>query len=55
MLWCSEINPSKCDVAHGDVVKGNALVRTHIYAAFLSYTGSMKEAVEMYTKAKMYR
>jgi hypothetical protein len=56
MLWCTEAPAGhKSEAPHEDVVKGNQLVRTHIYAAFLYYSGSWRDAVEIYRKAKMYR
>lgn len=55
MLWCSEINPSKSDLSCDDIIKGNSIVRVHIFAAFLYYNGSLKEAIEIYRKAKMYK
>jgi hypothetical protein len=56
MLWCTEAPTGhKSEAPHEDVIKGNMLVRTHIYAAFLYYSGSWRDAVEMYRKAKMYR
>lgn len=43
------------DISHADIVKGNSLVRTHVYAAFLRYNNSWSEAIEVYRKASMYR
>ena len=56
MLWCTE-SPSgpKSEAPHADVIIGNQLVKTHIYAGFLCYNGSWQDAVEIYRKAKMYR
>lgn len=56
MLWCSECCSNvKPDLSNADLVKGNALAKTHIYAGFLCYNGSWTEAVEVYRKANMYR
>jgi hypothetical protein len=56
MLWCSEsCSNAKPDLSNPELVKGNALARTHIYAGFLCYNGSWTEAMEVYQKAKMYR
>jgi hypothetical protein len=55
MLWCSEIAPQKPDLSCDDIVKGNNIIRTHIFAAFLYYNGSTKDAIAMYRRAKMYR
>lgn len=55
MLWCSEIVPPKMELSCEDIVKGNNIVRTHIFAAFLYYNGSSKDAIAMYRRAKMYR
>ena len=57
MLWCTETpsSQSKSNIPHADLVKGNMLVKTHMYAGFLCYNGSWRDAVEMYRKSKMYR
>ena len=57
MLWCSEAPSavSRPDIPSADLVEGNLLVKTHIYAGFLCYNGSWQDAVEMYRKSKMYR
>jgi len=56
MLWCSEsCSNAKTDLSNTEIVKGNALARTHLYAGFLCYNGSWTDAVEVYRKANMYR
>jgi len=56
MLWCAESSASmRSDMPHHDVVKGNRLVRIHLYAGFLCYNGSWRDAMEVYRKAKIYR
>jgi hypothetical protein len=55
ILWCSEMTSSNPDIPYADIVKGNSLVRTHLYAGFLYYNGSWNEAVGVYRKAAMYR
>jgi hypothetical protein len=56
MLWCSEsCSNAKPDLSNSEILNGNAIARTHIYAGFLCYNGSWTEAVQVYRKAKMYR
>jgi len=56
MLWCTEVpSATKVDLSQTDIFKGNLLVRTHLYAGFLCYTGSWRDAMGVYRKAKMYR
>jgi hypothetical protein len=57
MLWCTEMpsSQSKSDIPYDDLVKGNSLVKTHMYAGFLCYNGSWIDAMEMYRKSNMYR
>jgi len=57
MLWCTEtpVSSSKSNIPPADIVKGNLIVKTHMYAGFLCYNGSWRDAVEMYRKSEMYR
>jgi hypothetical protein len=55
MLWCSETGPHKTDISPEDIMAGNRLARTHLFAGFLCYNGSWADAVEVYRKAKLYR
>jgi hypothetical protein len=54
MLWCTG-SSSKSEIPPADLIKGNQLVQTHMFAGFLCYNGSWRDSVEMYRKAKMYR
>lgn len=56
MLWCSEaISSTKLDLPPADVIKGNHLVKTHMYAGFLCYNASWADAIGVYRKENMYR
>lgn len=56
ILWCTETSSSpKSDQSSADILKGNQLARTHLFAGFLCFNGSWEEAVKVYRKAKMYR
>jgi hypothetical protein len=55
MLWCTETQSSSKGLPETDVVIGNVLVRTHLYAGFLFYNGSLEQAIGVYRKAEMFR